>query len=464
MPFFLVGNSMYGQNTFERTYHFGNYEGCGSVLQNSEGDYLMLGQSTQTSSLNDYKLLLVKTDAAGDVIWSKSYGGNKRDDGSDIIQARDGGFLLLGNTSSFGSAEENIYLVKLDKDGNQLWQKTFGKIGNNRGTDIIVNRNGGYVFTGIMETSTGLNDLVIIAIDETGNLLWQHTYGGSGYEKGTRVIQTYDGGFMICGSSRPSREQEDDSYLVKTNAKGIIEWTRTYKNHKSDGAFSIKQTYDGNYIVCGYTFCPDGGGPGSYLMKIDAFGNPLWKKCFKGHLWDVAIHDDGCFVGMGYQKRIGSSTANGDDAYILKISPEGDSLWSAYFGNTKRESVYSFCRSKDAAYALVGSNHGQTVDQGQSHDVLFIKTFVPTDPALKSMMNPGLFPNPNNGNFRIICSAPFKSIEVFDSSGKVVFIQNQASSNMQPSIPVQIPFLRPGVYYARIQTVTSVENQSFVIQ
>lgn len=176
LAFFLVGNSMYGQNTFERTYHFGNYEGCGSVLQNSEGDYLMLGQSTPTSSLNDYKLLLVKTDAAGDVIWSKSYGGNKRDDGSDIIQARDGGFLLLGNTSSFGSAEENIYLVKLDKDGNQLWQKTFGNTGNNRGTDIIVNRNGGYVITGIMETSTGLNDLVIIAIDETGNLLWQHTY------------------------------------------------------------------------------------------------------------------------------------------------------------------------------------------------------------------------------------------------------------------------------------------------
>lgn len=167
---------------------------------------------------------------------------------------------------------------------------------------------------------------------------------------------------------------------------------------------------------------------------------------------------------MGYQKRIGSSAANGNDAYLLKISPEGDSLWSAYFGNTKRESVYSFCRSNDGAYALVGSNHGQTVDQGQSHDVLFIKTFIPTDPALKSKMKPGLFPNPNNGNFQIICSTPFKSIEVFDSSGKVVFIQKQASSNIQPSIPVQLPFLRPGVYYARIQTVTNVENQSFVIQ
>lgn len=453
----------HAQNTFQKTYDFGNYEGCSSVLQTDEGEYIMLGESTGTNSLNDYKLLLVKTDGFGDIVWSKKYGGIKRDEGSAIVQARDGGFLLLGNTSSFGDGEENIFLVKVDSDGNQVWQKTFGHTGKNRGIDIIPNRHGGYVFTGVMQTTTGLGDLVITAIDESGNLSWQHTYGGSGYERGMQIIQSYDGGFMICGSTRASREKKDNSYLVKTNTKGILQWARIYKNNESEGAFSVRQTSDGNYIVCGYTFCPESNQPGSYLMKVDTTGNPLWTRCFKSQLWDLAVHDDGCYVGLGYRKKTDSSAAKGNDAYLLKISPVGDSLWSANFGNTKHESVYSFCRSKDGAYAMVGSSYSQTANQGQADGVLFIKTFVPTDLTLKSQIKSGLFPNPNNGNFQVICSAPFQRIEVFDSSGKLVYSKNQVSSNLQPSAEVLISSLKRGLYYARIQTAAGFENQSFVV-
>lgn len=458
------GMALSSQTPFIKTFHLNYSDRCGSITEIPGGDIYMLGSSTPARDLSEEDFLLVKTDAAGNELWMKTFGGTEREESADMLQSRDGGLLLLGYTRSFGVEKEDIYLVKTDKDGNQLWQKSFGGTGNDRGQAIIKNRAGGYVITGSIETLTGYRDLLIAAIDEKGKLLWQRTYGGKEFDEGTDIIQTYDGGFLVCGSTRSFGQGEFDVYVVKTDANGKKQWARTYGGAGSEGAFALQQTHDGEYVLCGYSSGFGTTSFGIYLLKLDASGDTLWTSFSRGMASDVHIHDDGAYVTIGQLKSKKPSGATDEYApYLLKTSPDGDSLWSASFPGPDSRAGYSFCRSGDGAYLLTGRSSSKDFDQANADDALLIKTFVPTDLKMKDRLSAGLFPNPNRGRFTVYSSAPLRRVDIFDSRGRLVFTQKQAPSNYQPNTIVKLPAFQPGIYYARVLSHSGYRSEAFVL-
>ena len=260
---------------WSKTYGGGGYDCASSVVQTMDGGYALLG-TTDSFGAGDSDVWLVKTDANGNIQWNKTYGGPARDLGSSIVQTTDGGLILACSTMSFGAGSWDIWLIKVDALGNMQWNKTFG------GTDFDVvegertitqTSDGGYAIAGFT-LSFGTDTLWLIKTDQNGNVQWSKTYGP--WWGAESIVQTSDGGYAMGGFD------EDDLLLVKTDSTGNMQWYTTYGGSNCDSARSLVQTVDGGYALAGQTCSFGAGNYDVWLVKTDANGNVQWSKTYGG--------------------------------------------------------------------------------------------------------------------------------------------------------------------------------------
>jgi hypothetical protein len=274
--------------------------------------------------------------------------------GDDIETTSDGGLILLGmdQTPGGGSNSGYQYLVKTDASGNKEWSQTLGQ-GTSR--KIEQTTDGGYVFVG----RKGSQDAFITKTDASGNQEWSQTFGITGTnernENFSSVKQTADGGYIIVGQFQTGNQQHYDAWLVKTDASGVEEWSKTYGWGPSGSeAFSdIQITNDGGFILVGYTNSVGAGGSDIYLVKVDSSGNEEWYKTFGGTSSESAttnslqLTTDGGYI-------FGSHHID-DDSYIVKTDSSGDMEWDQTFNNTfDRELLMSIQLAPDGGYYLTG--------------------------------------------------------------------------------------------------------------
>ena len=162
-------------------------------------------------------MYLIRTDQNGDTLWTKTYGGEYWDAAYSVQQTSDGGFIIAGETWSYGVNSADVYLVRTDSNGDTLWTRTFGGFSTDKGYSMVITNDGGFAITG--ETSSfggggGLPDVYLILTNSSGDLLWSKTYDEGEYDKGYSIQQTLDGGFVITGYSH-SNSGLDDVYLIK---------------------------------------------------------------------------------------------------------------------------------------------------------------------------------------------------------------------------------------------------------
>ena len=164
-------------------------------------------------------MYLVKTDSSGQNQWQKTFGGPKRDVGMSLQQTEDNGYIICGYTSSYGSGDWDVYLIKTDSSGNLKWEKTFGGSERDAGYSILQTADGGYVLCGYTKSfGSGDRDVYLLKIDPSGNKQWQETYGGTDFDVGLSVQQTPDGEYVICGETKSYGSGNKDVYLIKTNS------------------------------------------------------------------------------------------------------------------------------------------------------------------------------------------------------------------------------------------------------
>ena len=270
----------------------GGYVLCGDTYSENDGD------KTQTSWGNGDGWI-IKLDGNGIKQWDKRFGGTHYDVFVSLIPTSDNGFIAAGYTLSGANGDiseaskggVDYWLVKIDSDGNKLWDRRYG--GNNdeylRG-NIINTSDGGYIMGGNSNSNvngdksepvrggSSLNDdYWVVKIDSLGNKQWDKTYGGFGQETMKSILQTSDGGYLIGGYSNSGisgdKTEENiggfDSWLVKIDSLGNKVWDKSYGTINSDGIYSICKTHDGNYIL--------GGG---IYIKVDDNGDEFWTKSF----------------------------------------------------------------------------------------------------------------------------------------------------------------------------------------
>jgi hypothetical protein len=241
-----------------------------SVRQTTDGGYVVTGytKSFGAGTPDNTNVYLIRTTAFGDTLWTRVYGGSK-DDGdwvSDVRQTKDGGYVVATNTRSFGAGRGDVYLIKTDDAGDTLWTRTVGGSDPDWGEAVQQTSDGGYVVFGTTWCFGGDPDVYLVRTDSAGDTLWTRSYGGSYNDWGNSGQLTADGGYVIVGAVMYV------VYLVRVDASGEVMWTRTYGGFQEDG-YSIQQTADGGYIIAGYTDSFGSGARDVYLIKTDTLGN-----------------------------------------------------------------------------------------------------------------------------------------------------------------------------------------------
>ena len=295
-----------------------------SGQQTTDGGYIIVGYITGGW---DYDVYLIKTNLNGDTLWTKTLGGTYEDKGYSVQQTIDEGYIIVGETKSFGAGNNDVYLIKTDSSGNSLWAKTFGGTGFDFGEFVRQTSDGGFIITGYTFLGTGIYDVYLIKTDANGDSLWTKTFGGNDVDIGYSVQQTFDGGYIIVGSTKSFGAGNNDVYLIKTNSSGDTLWTKTFGGTGEDYGFSVVQTTDGGLVICGSlqtAFNTD-----VYLIRTDANGDSLWTKTYGGigsngldHGGTVAQTIDGGFVIAGFTQFLGGGSTN---AYLIKTDANGNS-------------------------------------------------------------------------------------------------------------------------------------------
>jgi len=265
---YLVKTNPSGNILWDRTYGGSDYDRGHSVQQTSDGGYIIAGY-TGSFGAGSYDVYVVKTDSSGDTLWTRTYGGSSYDVGHSVQQTSDGGYIIAGYTGSFGAGREDVYLLRTDSSGHSLWTRTYGGSDWDWGFSVQQTSDGGYVIAG--ETASfgaGSSDVYLLKTDSSGNTLWTRTYGGSSSDRGRSVQQTSDGGYIIAGLTWSFGAGYSDVYLVKTDSSGDTLWTRTYGGSDQDWGESVQQTSDGGYIIAGETSSFGAGRSDVYLLRV----------------------------------------------------------------------------------------------------------------------------------------------------------------------------------------------------
>jgi len=405
----------FAQTNWTRTYGGADDDVGNSVQQTADGGYIIVGV-TYSFGAGGGDVYLVKTNSLGDTLWTKTYGGPEKEHGGSVQQTADGGYIIAGDSRSFGSGSADVYLVKTDAKGDTLWTRIYGRDSTDDAAySVAQTTDGGYIIAGgTWSFGAGAADVWLLRTNALGDTLWTRTYGGSEWDDGRAVRQTADGGYIVAGSARSFGTGTSDVYLIKTNAQGDTLWTRIYGGSRPDTGYSVQQTADGGYIVTGRT--TSFGRHGVYLIKTNAAGDTLWSRAYgrssscRGY--SVQQTTDGGYIVAGSPYYV----------YLIRTNAQGDTLWTRNYNESGGRCVR---QTADGGFIVTG----YAADSAGNYDVCLIKTSPDLDVGPIAILSPPAIaesgqvfaPTVVVRNFGLTAAAFPVTLEIGSSYARTVF-------------------------------------------
>ena len=514
--FSQVAPSIQWQNTIGGNNHDGLY--C--IQQTTDGGYILGGTSSSNISVdktentnggNDY--WVVKTDSAGNIQWQNTIGGSYWDNLYSIQQTAEGGYILggLSNSNISGDKTENnwdttllnptsdYWVIKLDPAGNIQWQNTIGGNNSDELYSIEQTIDGGYILGGYSlsnisgdKTENAIatfsfccyDDYWIVKIDSIGNVQWQNTIGGDSTDHLTSIKQTFDGGYILGGwsISNTSGDKNENSlgnsdyWAVKLDPFGNIQWQNTIGGNYQEELHSIRQTFDGGFILAGSSISDISGDKTEnclgdidyWVVKLDTSGNIQWQNTIGGNSGDelnsVEQTLDGGYIlgGISYSNISGDKTENnigGGDYWVIKIDSVGITQWQNTVGGNYGDGIRSISQTSDGGFLLGGTSWSNISGDKTENcigltDYWIIKLAPDTITSIHSAIpNPhsSISFSPNPANEYSVISYRFAVgdvLRITDILGRIIFTKTFSSPTLNSRLQT-LNYL-PGIYFVEV--------------
>ncbi len=330
-----------------------------------------------------------------------TFGGSKNDVLQSVVKTSDGGYAVLGYTQSndfdiINKANESFdfWVMKFSSDDTLLWQQTYGGLDDDRGADIITTNDGGFALLGFSKSddvdvteNAGAQDFWLLKLTQNGLISWEKSFGYSGADSGTSLLQTSDSGFLITGvldvsasngqgnAKTIQKHAGGDVWAIKVNSSGDLEWSRYFGGSFTDTPFGVVETSDNSYIIATSSDSNDfniSNNKGSYdfwILKISKNGNLLWEKNFGGSEIDeprgITLANDDHIVIVGDTRSKDQDITNnngGADLWLLKIDIAGNKIWQKNFGGSSFDVARSISKTQDNGFIISGNS--RSIDFG----------------------------------------------------------------------------------------------------
>ncbi|MBL8011739.1 MAG: T9SS type A sorting domain-containing protein [Flavobacteriales bacterium] len=365
----ILPTALVAQITFERT-HGGPDTDIGfQVQQTSDGGYALFGV-TWNNTAGSADMLLMRTDASGNELWSRTYGGVNLDMGYGGRQTADGGYVLCGMFGGFGT--DSLTLIRTDAQGDLLWTGHYpGALGRDIGYSVLETGDGGFTVCGFTEGTGVAEDALLLHVDAAGSLQWARTLDLAASEVAWDLVATSDGGYAMVVNSFQVGDVNGDPVLVRCNAQGDTLWTRRYAIPGADETHGLAVTLDGGYILAGGNGYPDRD---LVLLRADAQGNELWRQEWVT-AWDEMAHgvqamDDGGFIGAG---RTAAQQPGQVALYLFRTDAVGTLIWERTIERGLICQANGLDRTDDGGVVVIGYTT-DTLGGGSPTDIFLAKT------------------------------------------------------------------------------------------
>jgi len=358
-------------------YWASNYGGTGqeegwSIQNTADGGYVVTGYTTSFGGEGRSKFWVLKLKEDGTIQWQKTY--NYKWDIAELIQqTSDGGYVVAGYTWSYSLEAWDVWILKLDANGAIQWQKIYGGQKDDQATSIQQTSDGGYVVAGETKSyGAGNWDVWVLKLDGNGNIQWQKTYGGTNWDSTSAdpIQQTSDGGYIVSGRTASFGAGGYDVWVLKLDQNGAIQWQKTYGGPADELARAVRQTSDGGYVVAGYTKSYGAGNWDVWILKLDGNGIPQWQKTYGGTNEDVTYSiwetTDGGSVFAGGTESFGAGSS---DVWIVKLDGNGNIQWQRTYGKAGWDDADSIRQTPNGGYIVAGV----TDSFGADYDVCVLR-------------------------------------------------------------------------------------------
>lgn len=462
LSYFITILNVIAQDSFIR--HYGEFTGKGnSLIINTDGNYIIAGGRSGTFSSDQFFTYELK--ANGDTIWFSHYGTEQREHANQIIQTLDGGYAMVGYSAEFLDAYSSIYFLKVTNTGEVSWSKLIGGAGHENATGIVQTNSGEYYIGGSSQhNSNGLFDFLLAKTNMNGDTIWTKKYGGLLNDEVTSMRQTSDGNLILCGYTESYMQDSIDMYVVKVNPNGDTLWTKHFGGPLEEVASSIRETSDGGYIVTGNSQSFGIANDNMYVVKLNAIGDTMWTKTYgqpnrysRGS--DIIETNDGGYAITGLIKT--PSSNGGFDLYVVKIDVSGNVEWEKEFKIEPSNNLYtssygrSILQTEDGGFAISGSWFS-----GSTNELLFIKlnydgTVRYEQPENITLCN--VYPNPFSESAVLkldLDGSTNYTLNLFDLAGQAIQTTNIKSTEQ---IEVERGSLPSGIYFFQLRTVNEIQ-------
>jgi hypothetical protein len=346
------------QAVWEKTYGGDDGDIANGIVALENGEYALVGTCKSFGAQGE-DICVVRMNGKGDVLWHILLGGKKQDVGKSITRAADGSLIILGTSKSLAKHyDRDIYVAKVSLEGKLVWEKSFGGKRDEFAGGIAITDDGGFLVVGDSNSfGNGYKDVYIVKLDQNGKEITSYVIGGEKEDSAQALTRTSDGAMMLVGYRELDRSGNTDFFVMKLDQNGKKIWAKTYGEEQADRLNGVTATADGGIVATGLTRSYKSAQTDMSVMKLDNEGNIVWHKIYGFKYYEygnaVAGTGDGSVMVAG-----GTSTLGKGDhsAYMIVLDKSGKLIWSHVYGNRNKDRMHAIARMDDGSMIAVGGS------------------------------------------------------------------------------------------------------------